>query len=122
MKEFFRSKLGSVVLSVVLLLVLFGTGQLFVQKYRIDKQIKDYQAKVDAIKGQNAQLSDLVNYLNTPQYKEKEAREKLNLQKPGEVVVSLPQDQPATASATTTVQTSNPKKWFDYFFKKDETN
>jgi cell division protein FtsB len=116
--QFLKSKIATVILACLLAVVSFTTVRLLAQKYQFDKQVADLQARADRIKGDNQQLSDLVKYLNTPQYQEKAAREKLDLKKDGEVVVGLPKDQTETTTTQTQDTRSNPKKWFDYFFKK----
>ena len=119
MQKFLRSKLGTLVLVVAL----GGAGVLaaraILQKYTVDKQIAQLQARAQSISNDNQQLSDLVKYLNTDQYRQKAAREQLNLKKDGEYVVALPPDgTDQVASAATTAQTnlSNPQKWYHYFF------
>jgi cell division protein FtsB len=121
MKKFLQSKFATGLLTIALFAILFVTARLLTQKYRIDKQIQQLQARADQIRGENQQLSDLVAYLNTDQYKEKAAREQLNLKKDGEVVVALPgNDQEQIASAqTTNVEISNPRKWYEYFFSHE---
>ena len=119
MKEFLKSRLGTVVLSGILLMVLFVTARVLAQKYQIDKQIKQLESRADQIKGENGQLSDLINYLSTPQFQEKQAREKLNLKKDGEIVVGLPVNQQDQETPPAVAQISNSKKWYYYFFKKD---
>ena len=116
MKGFLKSRVVTVLLMGLLVVVGFVTARLLSQKYQIDKQIAELQDRADRIKGENQQLSDLVKYLNTPQYQEKEAREKLNLKKDGEFVVGLPQGEVAGESQTIVVNKTNPQKWFDYFF------
>ncbi len=119
MLNFLKTKIGTVVLSLALVGVGFLTLNSLLAKYRIDKQIRQLQARADQVQGQNQSLSDLVNYLNTDQYKEKVAREQLNLKKDGEYVVALPQNQQEqVAAASTETQKSNTEKWFNYFFKK----
>jgi cell division protein FtsB len=118
MKQFLQSRFATLLLLAGLGLVGFMTVKIFLQKMQVDKQIAKLQARADDIKGQNEQLSDLVNYLNTPQYQEKAAREQLNLQKPGEHVVALPQTSDATVASAVTSEpsASNTQKWYDYFF------
>jgi cell division protein FtsB len=123
MKRFFESKFATGILAIALIAILFVTARLLTQKIRIDKQIKQLQARADAIRGQNQELSDLITYLNTDQYKEKAAREQLNLKKDGEVVVALPgndSEQVASAQTTQVEQISNPKKWYNYFFQHEQ--
>jgi cell division protein FtsB len=119
MLTFLRTKIGTTVLLGLFFVVAFVTARQITQKYQIDKQIRQLQARADKISGQNQKLSDLVNYLGTDQYKEKAAREQLNLKKDGEFVVALPQNQQEqVSSAETAVQLSNPQKWYNYFFAK----
>lgn len=121
MNKFFRSQIGTIVLSVGLVAMLFVAARTYTQKYQVDKQIKQLQGRADQIRGENQNLSDLVNYLQTDQYKEKAAREQLNLKKDGETVVALPRTNTGeVSSAVTTSNQSNPKKWYYYFFSGNE--
>ena len=119
--SFIKSKFATVVLIGVLIVVMYGTAKIIVQKRSIDKEIAKLQAQMDKIKKDNNQLSSLIQYLNTPEYQEKSAREKLNLKKDGEFVVVLPPGQDSGAS--TEQQPSAPKpnyqQWFDYFFSNN---
>lgn len=117
MQSFLKSKFATGVLAIAFVAALFVTLQSLTQKYRIDRQIKQLQTRADQIRGENQQLSELVAYLNTDQYKEKAAREQLNLKKEGEFVVGLPNQQEQVSSAEIVVtQKSNPEKWYNYFF------
>src|SRR4051812_12789751 len=102
MSEFLKTRFASGLLALGLIGLAFLAGRTLVQKYRVDQQIKQLSDRANDIQGQNQQLSDLVKYLNTDQYREKAAREQLNLKKDGEVVVALPQNQPPDVSAATT--------------------
>ena len=66
----------------------------------------------------SAELEDLVAYFQTEDYKEKELRKRLNLQKEGEHVVVLPENPEATSS--TALQSNQFEKnwiaWWNYFF------
>jgi cell division protein FtsB len=117
MSKFFRSKAATVILFGSLAVVLFATVKLLTQKYQVDKQIAELQARADRVRGENQKLSELVNYLNTTQYQQKEAREKLNLKKEGEFVVSLPNKNENTTEYVPPTPESNPKKWYNFFFK-----
>ena len=88
------------------------------QKREVDSEVARLQSQSDNLNNSNKELSELIKYLETPEYKEKEAREKLNLKKEGEQVVVLPDSSELdvngnVASANTS---PNPTKWFDYFF------
>lgn len=93
------------------------TARILIQKRGIDKQIAQLQSQVDKIKKNNDQLTYLNKYFETPEYQEKQAREKLNLAKPGEYVVVLPSDaDKADFAQADANKESNAKQWFNYFF------
>lgn len=116
--SFLKSRLATWPLLTVLVLILFFTGRVFLQKHQIDQQIRKLEAESEKVKRNNEQLSGLIQYLNTPEYEEKAAREKLGLKKDGEHVVVLPPNLDNIDSAQTNAETrSRPRLWFDYFFK-----
>ena len=115
---FLNSRWATAALSIVLVFVMIITARILVQKSIVDKEIAKLQTQMERIKKDNEQLSSLMQYLKTPAYQEQQAREKLNLSKPGEYVVALPQ---GNTSGITTDQvpmqtTSNFKQWVNYFF------
>lgn len=118
---FFKSRVASWVMSIALLFVMVFAAKILIQKYKVDKEIAKLEDQAQKIKKDNEQLSSLVQYFNTPEYQEKAARERLNLQKNGEIVVGLPSISETVAGAQTTAgNSSNYKKWFDYFFSKSQ--
>lgn len=113
--------------AVVGLMVLVFFGYLLVKevqkKYEINHEISDLQKQVNQLGDRNKELNDLISYFGTDAYKELQAREKLNLQKEGEVVVALPPDQSqlgyspdAASDQAKQVKQSNPQLWWNYFF------
>ena len=117
-EAFIKSRFASWVLSGVLILVMLFAGRVIVRKYQVDKEIAKLQQQVDTIKKNNDQLSYLIQYFNTPDYQEKQAREKLNLKKDGENVVALPDTSGASDNQVEAQSVSNAKQWFNYFFSK----
>ena len=119
-KRFLESKKATILFSIALIFVMVFAAKILYQKYQIDREIANLQKQADKIKQDNNQLSYLIQYFSTEQYQEKEAREKLNLQKEGEHVVVLPNGSNMDESnAQINQNQSNIKKWFDYFFKAD---
>ncbi|MGE5297669.1 MAG: FtsB family cell division protein [Acidobacteriaceae bacterium] len=116
-KDILKSRFTTVVLVGMLAMVMFVTAKLLVQKREVDTEIGQLKSESDRINRENQQLSELIKYLGTSEYAERQAREQLNMQKPGEQVVVLPKesDQQNSASETAPVK-SNPRKWLDYFF------
>jgi cell division protein FtsB len=113
-----KSRFTTVGLSILLLLVMVITAKLLAQKREVDSEIAKLKAEAEEIESQNTEFSNLIKYFNTPEYQDRQAREKLNLQKEGEHVVILPKfvEDETAAAAAKEQNRSNPKKWFEYFF------
>ncbi len=119
-RTFLRSKLGSVVLIVSLVMVLVAMTKLLLQKYEVEREISALQEKADTIQKDNDELSELIKYLNTKEYAERAARDKLGLKKEGETVVSIPDRlEEGQAAGQGQASLSNPQKWYNYFFQHD---
>jgi len=117
-QSFLKSRLATWVLLPVFILALIGFGRVYFQKRAIDNEIAKLVAQADKIEKDNEQLGSLIKYFATPQYQEKQAREKLNLKKDGEYVVALPESDTVNSSETTPelTKTENFKSWLNYFF------
>jgi cell division protein FtsB len=117
LKTILKSKLTTLALALVLVLVMLGTAQVLLRKYEVERQIAGLQKKADEINQKNIKLAELVKYLNTPEYKEREVRERLNLKKEGEFVVALPNQFDESVAGEQIEKTpTNPEKWFNYLF------
>jgi cell division protein FtsB len=117
-KDLFKSKFVTVMLMICFSAVAYITGDLYMQKVQVDSEIAKLDQQARELSDSNDSLSELIKYMNTQEYKEKEAREKLNLKRPGEQVVVLPSpdDGKVIGANTDTEQLSNPRKWLNYFF------
>ena len=100
----------------------------FQEAYRsrmIQKQVDDLKAQALQVQNENQALTQQIAYLQTPEFQEKIAKEKLNMQEPDEnVVVVTPgpeqqQQAPEAPSAVSQTQTDVPNytKWWNLFFK-----
>jgi cell division protein FtsB len=117
MSEFLKTKFATILLCAGLVFVMVITARILVQKQVIDREIGKLESQMERINKDNEELTSLIQYLNTPEYKEKEAREKLNLAKEGEHVVVLPGGEVASAKdEKPQEQPANYKLWLDYFF------
>lgn len=121
---------GKTFLALGSLLLIFMLSVVFRQikdKRSVQKEISDLSGQAQSLQQKNADLKNLLNYLQTDAYKQKAAREQLALKRPGEVVYTFaPQDQAngagaaaAAASGNGAVQ-NNPKNWWNYFFNPVE--
>lgn len=106
---------------LVLLLAVLGLNEYkqYSQRRAIQKEIQSIIAQGDELQAKNRQLSDSLNYLNTNSYKERLARQQLNLKKEGEIVVNFANlnSPPQNADAPSlNGPKQNALKWWKYFF------
>lgn len=108
--------------------VMFYIGyKLFQETYKqnqINVEIASLQQEVEKLNQDNQNLNELISYLQTDEFKEKEAREKLNLIKDGEHLVLVKEkevamDAPKAESqreAQVVVKRPNYYWWWHYYF------
>ena len=88
--KFFGSKFF---LLLVVLIFLFIVYSLWGEKkeYTVNKDsLAQLETEVGELEQQNLDLAQVIKYLRSSDYTETEARKKLNMQKPGEKVVIVP--------------------------------
>lgn len=136
-KKFIRWLLSSKIFLFIVLFALIGlvlnVGRESYHKYQLTKEIRNLETEIKKVEGRNRQLSDLMNYFSEESFLEKEARIKLNLQKPGEKIVIFSDKSDgvdnlnsSTAKATDEQRkeedisgtSANCWKWWEYFFKQ----
>lgn len=112
-----KSKFGLILGSGLLIITIFYLARETYLKRQIDNEVTALQDEIAAIEGKNKEILELINYYKTTEYRERQARSILGLQKPGEFVVALPQkDNPAGDNATPEEPASNLRQWWEYFF------
>ncbi|MEK7496523.1 MAG: septum formation initiator family protein [Patescibacteria group bacterium] len=99
--------------------LVFGIIKSAIRKAEVSKQIQGLRSDIRSLESRNEQLARLIDYFKTDEFKEREARLRLGLQKPGEQVTIIPgvednKNEPAPVN----IQENRPnwRKWFDYFF------
>lgn len=129
-----RQFLITLLLTGLLVLLSFPLTRNYRQKRSIEREIKGLEEEAKALEHKNSNLKSVIEYMQSDQFVEKEARTKLNYQKPGESVVvvegrpgqsaTTPTDPlffdvPPVPTATTPPQAVvNARKWLDYFFSQ----
>ncbi|MFA6048292.1 MAG: septum formation initiator family protein [Parcubacteria group bacterium] len=116
-----------VILGLILFgLIIFAISKESYKKKQAQIEIDKLQQEAEKITRENTQLTDKISYLDSKDYQEKEARDKLNMQNPKENMVIV---EPGLAPTIETqnannengkklvVKTTNVQKWWDYFFK-----
>jgi len=64
-----------------------------IRLYRAGGRLQDAQKELAAATVDNQRLKQQLQEVQTPQYMEREARDKLGYGKPGEIVVVIPEDE-----------------------------
>ena len=98
------------------------------ENYQIEQHIADFKERNAALKEDNQQKMDDLQYYISDEYIDKVAKQNLNLINPGEKVivitdedlVVLSQDEDTAALSEQIRQSwSNPKKWWKFFFSSN---
>lgn len=104
---------------VFLVLVFLPLAKTYSQRKLVEKEIKDVEKQISDAEKKNRELAEMIQYLQSPQYLETQARLNLNLKKPGESVIVI--NSAASATAVPVVADggagkNNYAKWWYYFF------
>lgn len=110
----------------ILIYIGISLGKEAYRKRQIQKEIDGLQAQIGQLKQENSDMENLTSYLSSTDFQEKEAREKLNLQKSDEKMIVLRKDAPEPNSQPNTAANNpqappednspNWQKWWKYFF------
>ena len=107
----------------VLIILCSALFKEYYRGYQIQKEINSLQKDIDSFKKDNYQLSQLIEYYNTDEYKEAELRKRFNMKKGEEKLVvieskddNLMGDSVGEKDETVDENLPNYKKWWNYFF------
>lgn len=114
----------------ILIFIGISLGKKIYRKHQIQKEIEDLETQISQLKQKNDDMKNLISYLSSTDFKEREAREKLNLQKSDEKMIILrkdivPSERLPESSADSSSQnppkddSSNFQKWWKFFFAKE---
>ena len=119
---------GPIGLFVMAILIFFSVNLVreIINRQDLQKEIDKLQADIDNIESRNDELGNLMEYFKSIDFVEEVARTKLNLRKPGENIIIVPEegdntetDNQLSAFIKTDIKTlSNPQRWWSYFFKQ----
>lgn len=117
------------VIGVIFSLMILATAKLAVKRYTIQQEIQSQQRELAKAEARRQELTELLDYVQSPIYREEQARLKFGLAKPGEKVAVVPdiaevnglmnsresvQDENGNDDAVR----SNYKKWWDFFLSQ----
>jgi len=110
------------VLLIILILICWAITQNLSRQKMVSEESKRLEKEILELEKQNLELSSLIEYFASQEYIEKEAREKLNLGKPGEKIVIMPQEQKNNEMLVNNEEEKEQDfknaflKWWKYFF------
>lgn len=119
--RFFNSRAFLVVIFVAGILVLVGYGRAYYRDYKIRHEIVSLQQEVRRLEKKKLETLSILNYVSSPDFVEEKARLELNMRKPGEQVLVIPEVSVSTTVSDTQVEElgkkylNNPIKWWYYF-------
>ncbi len=96
------------------------------RRSQVNKDVEGFKKEIADLEKQKNELTNLIGYLDTLSFKEKEARLKLGLQKEGEktIIITNPYIETKKEDVTTSESKKmsvydNISKWWKYFFKSN---
>ena len=82
------------------------------------KEVDNLKVSISELQLSKKQLSEQIVYYQSASYREKIARERMGLRKPGEeVIVILPEAKPKIVEKDVDDSMPNYQKWWNFFFK-----
>lgn len=124
MNTIIRFLLIAVALGAIIMISLALTQETY-RRYQIQKEIEDLRIQAEKKEKDNQKLSGMIEYFKTQDFQEKEAKEKLSVQKEGEKVLLVTGDRknvdeieekPQASGNPQKDNRTNPRKWWDFFF------
>jgi cell division protein FtsL len=98
-RKFRREHILFAALLIVMVYIGASTLNVIAQNYQLQQRIDELRARNQVLELENQQLRYQITYYKTEAFVEKEARDKLGLQAPGETVVIFPDKVPDSAEA-----------------------
>jgi len=125
-KNLITNKIFLVLGPVVLIFVGSVVFRQYQERRAVQREISELSGQAQTLQQKNSDLKNLLAYLQTSDYKQKAARQQLDLKRDGEVVYTFAaQDSgdasvsPGSAAAGGPTEISNPRKWWNYFFNSN---
>jgi cell division protein FtsB len=131
-KNIFSKLFFSKYFFILILIIIFSFGGIFIKKYdetkNIDNDLEDLKTEIENLEKDNEDLGKLIEYFNSSFFVEKEAREKLGFKKDGEKVMVIKNAnyndnyKENTDQNDEKIMKAMPLVWWDYFFGKSYGN
>lgn len=135
-KKYLFSEIAVTVIGIcVLALISIPLARNISKQYKINQEIRDLEAEIGRLESKNTELYKLIDYLESDQFVDEQARLNLNFKSPDEEVYIIKQDNSGRPAVDNTElkydigtgrdaaqARSNPQKWLDYFFSGQNLN
>ncbi len=123
LRRIFQSRLFVIIAMPLSVLIAFGYARSYYQGYKIKQEIKALQDEVSTLERKKIESLEILKYVQSDDFVERQAREELSLSRPGEkllVVTNRPAGENSDAGSNTEEtgqRISNAVKWWRYFSK-----
>lgn len=120
--KFFLVNMAIVVGIAILFFIFFKLSNVIYKQRSTNSEISVLQEEIERLEKNSYDFEELINYFQMDQFKEKEAKDKLNLVKEGEKVVFLKEkeiikeEKQPEQKPEITVNRPNYYWWWHYFF------
>ncbi|MCK5061870.1 septum formation initiator family protein [Candidatus Parcubacteria bacterium] len=114
---------------LILASVSLSLAKKYSQRYEVSREVKGLQKEIAQLEEKNSELKYLMEYLQTDQFVEEQARVNLNYRKEGEAVAVIKDEQTgfnvalantmAGNKARQNTKLNNLQKWWQYFFNNN---
>ena len=120
--NFMSSKIiGRILIFAAIAFLLFSLGKNLYQNWKINQEVDVLKTEISDLRKANNEFAKELLYYQSQSYREKIARERFGLQKPGEeVVVIVPEARPTVVEEKPVDKSTNYLKWWNYFFGVDK--
>lgn len=129
-KKIFNSRLALFFLLLAVIWLSLVLVKTFYRRHQLDNEISSLKGEIDKLEKKHQELDQLISYVGSQDFLEKEAKDKLNLKKEGENVAMINESalgQEAVGGSATTTSAQNqvaPKdenkfiRWWKFFFSR----
>ena len=118
-KKIISSRITSLGLFFILILIIYALIKNSGREEIVSNNTAKLSQEIQAIEKENRELAELIKYFSSSEFVDKEAREKLNMIKPGEKVVVVPQENNSEDWGNENEKNnfSNWRLWIKYLFE-----
>ena len=123
----FTFQLAILGMFIVFFYMFFALATSIYRDYKLESQIQRFEGQIDELADMAHQKPEDVKYFSSDEYKDRYAKENLNLLNPGERLIIIPKEdlnveRGVTENLTTSsvpsdiLAAGNPRQWWAYFF------